>query len=168
MKLDEDKDRCEVCSVELATTIPSGGFDGIHQNCPRCGEFKVSGTALSMMSHGLGKERRSILSGWVRNQNTLGSVPFITSDSLKTIIATPIPPIMERAKLLLVEAEKGLKRLGDNFNINEPRFLAATYSSNNDDVGYLLGILRDQGFAEFTAMGGECAILPGDTSSLMS
>ncbi len=114
-----------------------------------------------MMSHGLGKERRSILSGWVRNQNTLGSVPFITSDSLKTIIATPIPPIMERAKLLLVEAEKGLKRLGDNFNINEPRFLAATYSSNNDDVGYLLGILRDQGFAEFTAMGGECAILPG-------
>lgn len=156
----EDKDRCEVCSVEPAKAISSGLFDGIHQNCPRCGEFKVTLSALSEMSHRLGHERRAILSGWVRSQNTFGSVPLITSDSLKTILATPIPSVMERVKLLLVQAEKGLKRLGDKFNINEPRFLAATYSSNNQDVVYLLRILREQGLAEATAMGGECEILP--------
>ena len=106
MVLEEDKDRCEVCTVEPATRIPFGGFDGIHQNCPRCGEFKISGSALSMMSQGLGQERRAILSGWVRNQNTLGSVPLITSDNLNKILETPIPPVIERAKLLLGSAHE--------------------------------------------------------------
>ena len=160
MSLDEDKDPCEVCRVETATTIPSGGFDGIHQNCPRCGEFRVSGTALSIMGQGLGKERRAVLSGWVRNQNSLGSIPLITSDSLKTILSTPVPPVMERTEMLLLEAEKGLKNLGDTFNINEARFLAATYSSSSQDVDYLLRILSDQGLAEARAIGGECEILP--------
>ena len=160
MVLEEDKDRCEVCTVEPATTIPFGGFDGIHQNCPRCGEFKISGSALSFMSKGLGQELRAILSGWVRNQNTLGSVPLITSDNLNKILATPIPPVMERVKLLLVEAEKGLKRLGDNFDINEPRFLAASYSSSIQDVAYLFRILFDQRLAKSTALGGMCEILP--------
>lgn len=160
MSLDEDKDPCEVCRVETATTIPSGSFDGIHQNCPRCGEFRVSGTALSIMGQGLGKERRAVLSGWVRNQNTLGSIPLITSDSLKTILSTPVPPVMERTEMLLLEAEKGLKNLGDTFNINEPRFLAATYSSSSQDVDYLLRILSDQGLAEARPMGVECEILP--------
>lgn len=159
MSLAESKELCEVCSVETAKTNPSG-FDGIHKNCPRCGEFRISGTTLSIMGQELGKEHRAVLSGWVRNQNALGSVPLITSDNLKTILATPIPSVMDRAKKLLVEAEKGLKNLGDTFNINEPRFLAATYSSNSQDVGYLLRILSDQGFAENVALGGECSILP--------
>jgi hypothetical protein len=89
MSSDEDKDKCEVCVDQMATTLPAGGFDGIHQNCPRCGEFKLSGTASSMMRQGLGRDRRALLSGWVRNQNRLGSVPMITSENLKKILATP-------------------------------------------------------------------------------
>lgn len=161
-----DQDPCEVCSVETATTITSGGFDGIHQNCPRCGEFRISGTALSIMGQGLGNERRALLSGWVRNQNSMGSTPLLTSDNLKTILTTPIPPVMDRAKMLLVEAEKGLKNLGDTFNIGEPRFLAATYSANSQDVVFLLRILTDQGLAEAQSMGGNCVILPGGYTEL--
>ena len=144
MSSDEDKDPCEVCADQKATTIPSGGFDGVHQNCPRCGEFKLTGSAGSVMRQGLGKAKRALLSGWVRNQNRLGSVPMITTENLKRILATPLPSVMERANALLEEAVLGLDGLGDSFNINEPRFLAATYSSNNQDVNYLLGILRDQ------------------------
>lgn len=161
MSLDEDKDPCEVCRVETAITINSGGFDGIQQKCPRCGEFKISGTALSMMGQGLGTDRRAKLSGWIRNQNTLGSVPLVTSDSLKIILAAPIPSVMERASMLLVEAEKSLNNLGDTFNINESRFLAATYSSRPQDVSYLFRLLSDQGLTEAIAMGGECSLLPG-------
>lgn len=160
MSIDEDKDRCKVCSADHVTIIHSGGFDGIHQDCPRCGEFKVTGTALSEMSQGLGQERQAILSGWVRNQNTIGSVPLITSDNIKTILTTPIPPVMERVKLLLLEAEKGLKRLGDNFDIKEPRFIAASYSSSFQDVTYLFKILIDQGLAKYTTLAGKCEILP--------
>jgi len=71
MSSDKDKDQCEVCVDQQATTIPSGGFGGIHQNCSRCGEFKLSGTASSIMRQGLGKDRRALLSGWVRNQHQL-------------------------------------------------------------------------------------------------
>lgn len=161
MPPDDEKDQCEVCVDQLATTMPSGGFDGIHQDCPRCGEFKLSGTANTLLRRGLGKERRGLLSGWVRNQNRLGSVPMITSDNLKRILAMPLPSVAERANALLQEAALGLKGLGDNFNINEPRFLAATYSSSAQDVSYLLGMLHDQGLAEAKTLGGGCEILPG-------
>ncbi|MDY6822337.1 MAG: hypothetical protein SWH68_00840 [Thermodesulfobacteriota bacterium] len=107
MPIDEEKDPCEACRVETAVSINSVNLDGIHQNCPRCGEFKISGTALSMMGKGLGAEHCAKLSGWVRNHNTLGSVPLLTSDSLKTILAAPIPSVMERATMLLVEAKNG-------------------------------------------------------------
>ena len=160
MSLDEIKDKCEVCVDQMATTLPSGGFDGIHQDCPRCGEFKLSGTACSMMRRGLGRDRRALLSGWVRNQNRLGSVPMITSENIKMILATPLPSVLERASALLDEAVVGLKGLGDMFNISEPRFLAATYSSTAEDVNYLLGILRDKGLAEARTIGGGCEILP--------
>jgi len=157
----EDKDPCEVCVYKNATTIPSGGFDGVHQNCPRCGEFKLSGTASSVMRQSLGKDKRALLSGWVRNQNRLGSVPMITTENLKKIIATPLPSVIERANALLEEAVLGLKGLGDNFNIGEPIFLAATYSSTAQDVKYLLGLLHDQGLAEAKTLDGGCEILPG-------
>jgi len=86
---------------------------------------------------------------------------MITTENLKKILAAPLPSVMERANALLEEAVLGLDGLGDSFNINEPRFLAATYSSNNQDVNYLLGILRDQDFAEAKTLGGGCEILPG-------
>jgi len=161
MSFNEDKDKCEVCINQLAETIQSGGFDGVHQNCPRCGEFKLTRSASSIMRQGLGKTKRALLSGWIRNQNRLGSVPMITTENLKKILATPLPSVMDRANALLEEAVLGLDGLGDSFNITEPRFLAATYSSNTQDVNYLLGILSDQGHAEAKTLDGGCEILPG-------
>jgi len=110
MPSEEDMDRCEVCADQLATTIPSGGFDGIHQDCPRCGEFQLTETASSIMRQALGTDRRALLSGWVRSQNRLGSVPMITSENLKTILAAPLPSVVDQSNALLKEAALGLKR----------------------------------------------------------
>lgn len=112
------------------------------------------------MRRGLGTEKRARLSGWVREQNRSGSVPMITSDNLDKILARPLPSLSERASALLIEAEHGLNNLGDFFNIGDPRFLAATYSTSQQDVNFLLRMLHDQGLAEAKAMGGECGILP--------
>lgn len=160
MAHDLEKDTCEVCLDQQASVVPSR-FDGVHQNCLRCGDFKLSRTAGAIMRQGLGKDKRALLSGWVRNQNRLGSIPMITTDNLKQVLASPLPTVAERAFALLVEAESGLKSLGDRFDIKEPRFLAATYSSTQKDVLYLLGILRDQGLAELKELGGSCELLPG-------
>jgi len=155
-------DPCEVCNEPQAETLFSGtGFDGIHQNCPRCGEFKLSGTAFSLIRQATGKDKRAILSGWVRNQNRTGAVPIITSVNLEQVLNSPLPTVAERAMFLLLEAERGLTGLGDRFDIREPRFLAATYSQSYDDVNFLLQMLSDQGYAEATTLAGGCEILPG-------
>src|SRR3989344_800966 len=97
-----DKDPCVVCAEQQADTIPPD-FDGIHQNCPRCGEFKVSGTALASLGQGMGKEKRAMLSGWVLGQNRAGAIPMITANILEKILARPLPSVAERATNVLLE-----------------------------------------------------------------
>lgn len=154
-----ETDPCEACGTEQADSYPSD-FDGIHQKCPRCGEFKLAGSAASVLRQGVGENRRARLSGWIREQNHSGSVPMITTNVLEGVLNRPLPPVSERALSLLKEAERELESLEDQFNINDPRFLAATYSASKGEVTYLLKMLKELGYAEATAMGGNCEILP--------
>tara|TARA_R110002095_G_scaffold156720_2_gene136111 strand:+ start:313 stop:957 length:645 start_codon:yes stop_codon:yes gene_type:complete len=62
--------------------------------------------------------------------------------------------------LLLLEAERGIDRIGESFDITDPRFIAATYSEDNDEVTFLLNVLREQDLAEPTTLGGKCEIRP--------
>ena len=152
-------DPCEVCAKEQARRLPED-FDGVHQACPRCGEFKISGTAGSVLRQGVGKAKRAFLSGWVRDQNNAGAVPIITTTLLENLLQRSTPPVAERAFALLREAEHGLTGLGTGFNINEPRFLSATYSANFDDVIFLVKVLKEHGFMDFRTISGDCEILP--------
>ena len=156
-----DTDPCEVCTKQEAEARPSPSyFDGCHQVCPRCGEFKLSGTAGTLLRRGVGPVKRALLSGWVREQNNSGSVPMITAAVLENVLQRPLPSIAERAFSLLREAEKGLRALGESFNINEPRFLAASYSAHLNDVHYLVRTLNAQGMMDSLNVEGECEILP--------
>jgi hypothetical protein len=159
MPNEHNHDPCVVCIHEQATTLPRD-FDGVHQICPRCGEFKVTGSALVDLGQGLGNEKRAKLSGWVLAQNRAGDIPMITTNNLSNILARPLPSVGERATNLLLEAARGLENLGDHFNIAAPRFLAATYSSNKNDVIFLLNLLHEQRLAKSVGLGGVCEILP--------
>lgn len=154
-----DTDPCEVCTKEQAESRPVD-FDGVHQVCPRCGEFKLSGTSGAVLRRGVGPAKRALLSGWVREQNNAGAVPMINTYVLDSIFQRPLPSVGERAFSLLKEAERGLTALGERFNINEPRFLAATYSADVNDVMYLVRMLAGDGLMESSVVGGLCEILP--------
>jgi len=154
-----DTDPCEVCTKEQAESRPVD-FDGIHQVCPRCGEFKLSRTPGAVLRRGVGPAKRALLSGWVREQNNAGAVPMITTYVLDSIFQRPLPLVAERAFALLKEAERGLTALGQRFNINEPRFLATTYSADVNDVMYLVRTLAGDGLMDSSGVGGLCEILP--------
>ena len=111
-------------------------FDGLHQNCPRCGVFKISGTALAILGQALGKEKRTKLSGYVADQNRSGAIPMITSDLVNIISARPLPSVAERAQRLLLEARRGQTRLGESFNMTGPRFMSATYSQDGQESSF--------------------------------
>lgn len=156
-----ETDPCEVCNIEQAMTQTcSSSFDGVHQVCPRCGEFKLSGTAGTVLRNVVGPDKRALLSGWVKEQNNSGAVPLITNAVLDNVFQRPLPSVAQRAFSLLKEAEKGSHELGQLVNINEPRFLAASYSANIKDVYYLVRTLNDQGMMKWTTINGSCQILP--------
>ena len=150
---------CKLCNMSPAETIPSGDFDGIHQECQRCGEFKLTGTACSML-HGRDVEFRTKISGWVSDQNREGMVPTIREDMLQQISARSLPSYAERANRLLLDALRGQNKLGDTFNINEPRFVAVTYSQDISEVLILQKLLTERRWVELFNMEGDCEILP--------
>lgn len=154
-----ETDPCEVCNKQQAESKPVQ-FDGVHQVCPRCGEFKISGSAGATLRRGIGPAKRALLSGWVREQNNAGAIPMITTHVLDSVFQRSVLPVAERAFSLLKEAERGLSALGERFNINEPRFLAATYSADVNDVMYLARTLQDDGFVDSSGIGGMYEIRP--------
>ena len=133
---------CGICQ-KAAEVLPSH-FDGIHQRCQRCGEFKLTGRAREELSNlprddlSAGQVVQAKVSGWVYDQNMADTIPTISSDVLKSVSTRPVPTVAERADRLLLEALRGQELLGAEFDINDPRFLAATYShSDADSVIYL-------------------------------
>lgn len=152
-----ETDPCEICTTTTAQSLASN-FDGVHQICPRCGEFKLSGTAGTVLRRGVGRENRAKLSGWIREQNAADAVPMVTTDTISEVLAQPLPSTSERALRILKEAERGQESLGEPFSIAEPRFQAASYSSDSQEVSVLLRVLSDLGLVEEKGNGTECEI----------
>ena len=157
--MDKDLDPCEVCNVERAETLPASS-DEVHQSCPRCGEFKLSGSAASVLRRNGNRKNRTRLSGWVRSQNNAGSVPTVSTTVLKGLLSAPQPTITQRAYNVLLEAERGLGALGEQFNVYEPRFLGASFSDTKDEVAYLTRLLKSLGMLQVTTLDGKAEILP--------
>ena len=152
-----DQEPCLICS----TTHKAAPHDHlfIHQNCPRCGEFKLTIRTCAIIKK-IAAEARVKISGWVSDQNRAGTVPTISVDVLERVSARSLPTFAERADRLLLEAVRGQKKLGDRLNITEPRFVAATYSQDVDEVHFLSRLLEDQDFIDARTMGGDCEVLP--------
>ena len=85
---------------------------------------------------------------------------MVHEDTLTQLAARPLPTLSERADRLLIEALRVESRLGEGFNIKAPRFVAATYSKDQEEVEFLLRLLSDMGWAQMVAFGGSCEVLP--------
>ena len=137
-----DKNPCEICGT-MSEAIRSGD-DEIYQKCPYCGEFKLTGTAPSLVQ-GLDAAVKTRISGWVLDQNRNRTVPTISSGVLKNVAARALPTFTERANRLLLEALQQQERVGESIDISEPRFLNATYSQDANEVDLLARLLSDKG-----------------------
>ena len=101
-----DQEPCLICS----TTHKAAPHDHlfIHQNCPRCGEFKLTIRTCAIIKK-IAAEARVKISGWVSDQNRAGTVPTISVDVLERVSARSLPTFAERADRLLLEAVRGQK-----------------------------------------------------------
>lgn len=154
-----DIDPCEICRNQAAPIPGALPFDGVSQNCRRCGKFRLTGSILPQIER-LSETQRALLSGWVYDQNQFGDVPIITSDDLGRILSRPIPGVLDRANRFLAFSVSQQKKLGERFNMNEPQILAATYSENGSELHALAKFLEAQGLVQFIAMGGLMQVTP--------
>ena len=84
-------DPCELCGTP-AETGRLGGYQGIRQDCPRCGGFRLSRTGMAVIRR-VPPEEKAKLSAWARHQNMLGEMPELTSDHIQSLAKAPIPGI---------------------------------------------------------------------------
>ena len=152
-----DQERCFLCGTTHEAAPHDPNF--VHQKCPRCGDFKLTVEACTIIKKSTAADSVKI-SGWVSDQNRSGTVPIISGAVLKNVSARPLPTFAERADILLLEALRGKDRLGATFDINAPNLIAATYSQDASEVAFLNRLLSDRGFTNLRTLGGYCDVLP--------
>ncbi len=153
-----DLDPCELCGTP-AEAVETGGYDGIQQRCPRCGEFRLGGTGMATIRN-IPQADKAKLSGWVRDQNILGDIPELTDNRIRRLAASPIPGIRQRADRLLNYVIRKQKKLGDTFTAVAPALIGVTYSRDEDELQYLVGYLRDEALIKHKAQGGITEVTP--------
>ncbi len=151
--------QCSICHAQ-ASTFASGGYDGEHVDCERCGEFFLSRTALVTNVEKLLPRERAKVSAWIQNQNQLGSVPRLLDSTVTSILQLPPPSIQQRADRLLGLAISQLDGLGDEFDVGDPKYISTTHSIDQREVSYLLGHLSDQGLIQNFNTGKKLQVSP--------
>lgn len=145
--MSEDSIGCKVCEDNAKLVSTSDHNNVAHWNCSRCGNFSLESSAAGPINN-LKIQQKAILSGWIFEQNSVGSTPKLNREIVEKVISRPLPTISERIDRLLLEALKGQTRLGSVFYVREPRFIAATYSQDFQEVEFLLKVLVNDNLIE--------------------
>ena len=104
----------------------------------------LTGRARNELAQNHDAEVQRKISGWVSDQNRNDTVPKISPDVIEQVTNRSLPSISERANRLLLESLRMQKKLGDSFDITEPRFIRATYSQDRSEVEFLSGVLMEE------------------------
>lgn len=133
---------CPVCN-EQEYQVRQNNIDAV--SCQRCGEFQISGTAVALLQS-MDEHQRAHVSGWCLDQDRGGAIAVLNSENIRQIAQRPSLGVLERADRLLVEAARNTKQLAVHIDGTEPRYLAATYSTNTNDIKMLMRLLQGKGF----------------------
>lgn len=139
-----EKDPCSICETPAPDATPAN-YEGIGTDCPRCGKYMLTGTALAVIDQ-LTPEDRQKLSGWVYDQNKLGAVPEISSTTLQQVRSWTFLPTIEKGDRLLLEAVRQQTDLARGFDLRNPIFIAATHGKDVSEVQIFAGMLFKKGF----------------------
>lgn len=130
---------CPLCSINARLAPLRGDYSDI--DCERCGHFQITGTAEVCVKDSPDLRRR--LSGWIRDQLRAG----VDLPRIESYTDPPDPTTFQRVEKLLLEAAYGLDRPDQTISLAEPRFIAASYSRDHDEVIYLWQGLNRSGWA---------------------
>ena len=118
---------------------------GANTSVPRCGEFDMTGSAEVVA---MGRVARINLPGRIREHNRAGQIPTITANLVTEMDSKDRPTVRARLERLLLEARHGSDGVGDEIDLGDPRFTAASYSRDARETMHLAVMLQKEGWAE--------------------
>ena len=138
---------CPICSGQHAE-LTRQLFPGLEVKCRRCGNFRVSDTALAARVKGLTILQRVFVSGWIREQTEMGVNPRILDDDVERILQLQKPTMKERAERMLSYFIRKGPHLNSDFEITDPALLAIAYVTDVSELRIVLRFLMDKELIE--------------------
>lgn len=134
---------CPVCTnqAEFRPETP----DQHRWQCPRCGDYSLTGTAESIVRD-QPLANRGAVSGWIRRQNSRGVTPRINNEAVDRLRALTQPPFRERVEQYLLAAAAKSPRLDQPFNPVAADLVGSSYSADPNELAVILEYLQEQGF----------------------
>jgi hypothetical protein len=141
---------CPICKGPHAKNVGRGLFPGAEVECSRCGSYRVTDSALSARVSKLSNPERVFASGWIREQNEMGSSPRILDNDVERILQLRKPTLKERAERILSYFIRQSSHLNADFEISSPALCAIAYVTDLDELRIVLRYLSDNRLIEFS------------------
>lgn len=133
---------CPICSKYLMEWNHIGDMFSIE--CPYCGHYQVTGSAVSIIKGArLNERQRANISGWLFENpgSVISTVNFSSLLNLKT------PGFHSRADKLLLTFEKETEYAGQYLEV-KPSWFVSSWATNKDELLELLQYLQSSGRIE--------------------
>jgi hypothetical protein len=140
---------CPICKGPHAKNVGRGLFPGAEVECSRCGSYRVTDSALSARVSKLSNPERVFASGWIREQNEMGSSPRILDNDVERILQLRKPTLKERAERILSYFIRQSSHLNADFEISSPALCAIAYVTDLDELRIVLRYLSDNRLIEY-------------------
>lgn len=138
---------CPICKLSDKLVKTRSLEDGDVVECPRCGKFKIAGTAVAMASH---SDANFALSAWLRGQVEAGSAtPTVSSSTLAEIPKTlPKYSVSEKQLLLLRAIEQKTDYAGKAVIITPEYDFTLAWCSTEKEFEFLIQALINKGLLQ--------------------
>ncbi len=136
-------DHCEICGLREQSSENAGSSQRVRVTCKRCGTFDWEPMTFRKPPP-MTSSRQVKLSAFVREQNAISIIPFLSADLVRQVEHQPLPRLRDRAlrALTAIVHDVGYD-LASMFSITESlQIQAASYSENDEELCMLLGILE--------------------------
>jgi hypothetical protein len=128
---------CPIC--KSSSNKNSSEKDGDNVDCPRCGRYSISSSAIVTLKNSKPSERQiANLSGWLRENPEV----TIHTHNLDNLLAMNTPSVSEMAEKLIVAIAKSSSFIGCEVSIaydnGANSWLSVSWSQNRDELVYLV------------------------------
>ncbi len=148
-----DQRACPICRYPVENIRSSDYGERLHVDCPRCGSYVITDTAVAVAERGklLGN-----LSAWIRDQaENRRPPPLITSDSLsKTSLSFPEYSVSERLGLLLAALGRRSRYPGAQVSVVPERDYPICWANNGAELQFYIDTLVERGLVVDADEGG--------------